>query len=145
MTDLQRRLAWSLLALRVTVFLVLGMWTLDKFVAPDHGAAVFATFYGLPGLGTATVYGIGALQAVVVLAFLVGFQKRIATALVFAMHLISTLTPVARYLDPWTSPNLLFYAAWPMLAAILALYLLRDYDSYFSLDHRSKARVPAEG
>ena len=39
-----------------------------------------------------------------------------------------------RYLDPWTAPNLLFFAAWPMLAAIFALYYLRDLDTKFSLE-----------
>lgn len=69
MMDLQRRIPLALLSLRLGVFLVMLMWTLDKFVAPDHAAGIF------------------------------GFD------------------------------NLLFFAAWPMLAACFSLYLLRDQDT----------------
>ena len=37
---------------------------------------------------------------------------------------------------PGAVGNLLFFAAWPMLAACLALYLLRDYDRLASIDAR---------
>ena len=126
-------LAWSLFGLRLGVFVVLAMWTLNKFINPAGTAAVFQGFYGIPGLSEIASFAIGALQGSVIIAFLIGFQKRWATAIVFIMHLISTLSSAARYLDPWTSPNLLFFAAWPMLTAIIALYVLRDYDTRFSL------------
>lgn len=35
------RLSLSLLGLRLTVFLVMLMWTLDKFIRPEHAAGVF--------------------------------------------------------------------------------------------------------
>ncbi|MEM1198158.1 MAG: hypothetical protein AAGI06_02505 [Pseudomonadota bacterium] len=126
-------LAWSLFGLRLGVFVVLAMWTLNKFVNPVGTAAVFERFYGISGLSEFASYATGALQGVVIIAFLVGFQKRWAIAIVFVMHLVSTLSSMGRYLDPWASPNLLFFAAWPMLTAIIALYLLRDYDTKFAL------------
>ncbi|MEM8686347.1 MAG: hypothetical protein AAGF81_03395 [Pseudomonadota bacterium] len=127
-------LTWSLFGLRLGVFLVMAMWTLNKFVNPTGTAAVFQGFYGISGLSEIASFAIGALQGAVVVAFFIGFQKRWATAIVFLMHLVSTLTSMGRYLDPWSSPNLLFFAAWPMLTAIIALYLLRDYDTKFSLE-----------
>ncbi len=138
----EARLAWSLFGLRIGVFVVLLMWTFNKFLNVDRTAAVFRVFYGVDGLNATASYGIGALQAAVILAFLIGFQKRWATAIVFVMHLVSTVTSYARYLDPWTTPNLLFFAAWPMLAAIAALYLLRDYDTRFSLGAAASKPAP---
>ncbi len=135
----QASLAWSLLGLRLGVTLVMAMWTIDKFLFPDHAAAIFRIFYGVSDLSTSAAYILGALQAAVLVAFLVGFQKRWTTAVVFVFHLVSTLASFPKYLDPWTSPNLLFFAAWPMLAAIAALYLLRDFDNLFSLSGRTKA------
>ena len=44
-------------------------------------------------------------------------------------HSISTLSSYKQYFAPFEGPNLLFFAAWPMLAACLALYLLRDLDT----------------
>jgi putative oxidoreductase len=56
----------------------------------------------------------------------VGWKKRISYGLVLIMHAISTLSSWQQYLDPFN--NLLFFGAWPMLAACYALYVLRDLD-----------------
>ncbi len=50
MTD-RDRIATALLALRLGVFIVMVMWTLDKFVNVSHAARVFEGFYGIAGLG----------------------------------------------------------------------------------------------
>lgn len=126
MQTLEQRLPWALLALRVGVFIVMLMWTLDKFVAPDHAAGIFANFYGIGGLGNAMVYLIGAVELVIVLGFVLGIAKRWTYGLVFVLHAISTLSSFPMYLG---FDNLLFFAAWPMLAACFALYLLRDHDT----------------
>ena len=36
-----RRLSISLLLLRISVFVVMLIWTLDKFIYPEHATAVF--------------------------------------------------------------------------------------------------------
>ncbi|MGM0564140.1 MAG: hypothetical protein ACQES2_07405 [Pseudomonadota bacterium] len=122
----QKRLEWSLLTLRIGVFIVMLMWTLDKFVNPDHAAAVFDKFYGLSGWGPEILYTLAGLELVLLAAFLAGWQKRITYGLVLAFHGVSTLSSFPQYLDAFN--NLLFFAAWPMLAACIALYLLRDSD-----------------
>lgn len=45
-----QRLRLSLLLLRLGVFVVMGVWTLDKFLNPAHTAAVFEHFYLIKGL-----------------------------------------------------------------------------------------------
>ena len=45
--DVALRVRLPLLLLRIGVFLVMFMWTLDKFVRPDHAAGVFKKFYQL--------------------------------------------------------------------------------------------------
>jgi hypothetical protein len=47
MTDDRDRIATALLALRLGVFIVMLVWTLEKFVNPGHAAAVFENLYGL--------------------------------------------------------------------------------------------------
>ncbi len=69
------RISLVLLLLRLSVFLVLLMWVLDKFVNPAHASKVFEFFYGVGGLGTALVYGLGVLQLIIIVAFVIGFQK----------------------------------------------------------------------
>lgn len=130
-SDVQNRLQWSLLSLRVGVFIVMIMWTLDKFVNPGHSAKIFEHFYGISVSSEMIAYVLGALQLVLVLAFLAGIKKRITYGLIFIMHGLSTLSSYNQYIDGFN--NLLFFAAWPMWAACLALYLLRDQDVKFTV------------
>ncbi|MES1945315.1 hypothetical protein PC39_14407 [Salinisphaera sp. PC39] len=124
----ETRLQASLLALRLTVFLVMAMWTVDKFVNPGHAAGVFENFYFIPGLGAGAFLLIGLAEAALLLAFVAGVLKRFTYGAVLLLHAASTLSSFPRYIAPFEGPNLLFFAAWPMLAACLALYLLRDRD-----------------
>ena len=55
------RLPLSLFLLRVGVFVVMLMWTLDKFLHPEHSTSVYEHFYFLPGLGSSLFYLIGAV------------------------------------------------------------------------------------
>lgn len=128
--DQQRRLAVSLLMLRLGIFIVMLMWTVDKFVRPDHAIGVFSTFYGIDGLDAQIAYVLGALELVLLLAFVAGVARRWSYGIVLVLHGASTLSSWSQYLHPFDGPNLLFFAAWPMLAACAALYLLRDSDTY---------------
>ncbi len=125
------RLRWSLFFLRSGVFIVMLMWTLDKFVQAEHSAKVFEHFYGLGGLGKEAFYLLGAAELVLVFAFMAGLFKRYTYGLILILHAVSTFSTYKQYLDAFN--NLLFFAAWPMLAACLALYLLRDLDNRFTL------------
>lgn len=124
----EKRLTISLLALRVTVALVMLVWNLDKFINPQHAATVYESFYLLGGLSREVMYVIGAVEIVIVGAFLLGLMKRFSYGTVLALHAISTFSSYKQYLEPYDGPNILFFAAWPMLGACLALYLLRDQD-----------------
>ncbi|MEL0658801.1 hypothetical protein V6255_06550 [Psychromonas arctica] len=125
------RLQNSLLALRLGVFIVMFIWTMDKFVNPAHSIGVFDKFYGIGGSSHMITYLLGALQLLLVLAFVTGIKKRFTYGLIFLMHGGSTLSAFAKYADPFNS--LLFFAAWPMWAACFALYLLRDADVKFTI------------
>ena len=127
--NFEKRLAISLLSLRLGVFLVMFMWTIDKFINPNHAAKVFQHFYKVDWLTVNTSYIVGGFQLLLVLGFLFGFYKKWTYGAIFAMHAVSTLSSWKMYFDPWAPRNLLFFAAWPMLAALLALYLLRDKDT----------------
>ncbi len=129
----QEKTRWSLLGLRWTVFLVMAVWTVDKVVRPEHGAAVFKSFYGLGGLGAAAMWGLAAAEALLLLGFLLGLARRWTYGAVLLLHAVSTLSSYRQYSAPFEGPNLLFFAAWPMLAACVALYLLRDEDTLATL------------
>ena len=123
-------IAFSLLFMRLGVAIVFLMWTLDKFVNPDHASKVFERFYMIPSLSANSAGIIGGIQLAIVIAFVVGWLRTWSYGIVLAMHAVSTFSSYAKYLDPWTYPNLLFFAAIPMLGACLALWMLRKLDIY---------------
>jgi putative oxidoreductase len=126
----------ALLAIRLGLVLFLLPWVFDKFVNTAHAMRVFEGFYGLPGLPEPVFYAVGAAQLLLLVLFVLGVARRWTYGLVLAMHAVSTLSTWKQYLDPYTGANLLFFAAWPALAAALALFLLRDYDTLLSAGRR---------
>jgi putative oxidoreductase len=133
MTEHEKKLQLSLLLLRVTVFLVMFMWTIDKFMNPGHAAKVYESFYTIAGVESVVMYAIGAIEMVLLLLFLAGYKKKYTYGAVLILHAVSTLSSFNQYLAPFEGPNLLFFAAWPMLAACFALFLLRDQDRMMSV------------
>lgn len=126
--QLEKKLAWSLLALRLGIFIVMIVWAFDKFVNPGHTAAVFENFYGIGGLSTTLAAVLGALQIALCIAFVLGLWRSVTYGLIFVLHGVSTLSSMPQYFDAFN--NLLFFAAWPMWAACFALFYLRKYDRF---------------
>lgn len=124
----------ALLSLRLGVFIVMFMWTIDKFINPDHSARVFEKYYLVSGLSSSLAYLLGVLQLILVLGFLLGIKKRLTYGAILIMHFVSTVSSYQMYMDPWGPKNLLFFAAWPMLAAIYSLYILREEDRLLTAD-----------
>jgi len=128
------RLTISLFILRLGVFVVMFIWTIDKFVRPEHAAAVFKNFYFISDLNYTLSYLIGAVELVLLAGFLLGWKKRFTYCAVLILHAVSTLSSFKQYLAPFEGPNILFFAAWPMLAACVALYLLREQDTLWTIE-----------
>lgn len=132
-TPLARRVALVLLLTRLSIFIAFFIWVVDKFARPEHATAVIQTFYGL-GVGTAIAYILGVLQLIILIGFVIGFQKKLTYGLVLLMHAASTLVSFPRYLAPFDEANILFFASWPMLAACFALFYLRDLDRLWAVE-----------
>ena len=139
MTD-RLRIPFFLLRLSIAVFLL--QWTIEKFVRPEHTRDIFKWMYNLQ-IDPAWAPIMGAVELVIVLSFLAGFQKRISYALVFVMHFISVSSTWEIMLHPYTSPvpgRNLYMTAVPVLVAMGMLYRLRDLDSLWSVDAWRAAR-----
>ncbi|WP_425342461.1 hypothetical protein [Idiomarina loihiensis] len=128
--NLDQKLPWALLLLRLGIFIVMFVWALDKLLNPGHTAAVFEGFYGISGLSGTIATILGVLQILLCLAFLAGFWKTVTYGIIMVMHGVSTLSSFPQYIDAFN--NLLFFAAWPMLAACVALFMLREHDTKLS-------------
>ncbi len=130
MTTETSRLAASLLLLRLTLGVFFLQWGIEKFVVPATTTAIFRNFYGLSVDGSLPML-LGAGQVVLALALLAGFVPRITYGLVALLHLVTVIVSIPRILSPWNPvSNHLFIAGVPILAAFVALYLLRDHDRW---------------
>ena len=126
---LEDRLRPALTVLRVALFVFMAVWVADKFINPAHTAAVFSKFYAIDGVGPTVSYMLGAAQGILLIGFLFGYAKTVTYGAMLVLHAASTLVSFPRYLAPFDGANLLFYAAWPTLAAFVVLFLLRDHDT----------------
>lgn len=135
-TNNSNRVSLALFLLRISIFVVMLMWTIDKFVRPEHAASVFDHFYALHGVGRTIIFALGAAELIVLIAFVLGLAQRFTYGAVLLLHAASTLSSFRQYFAPFEKVNLLFFAAWPMLAACFALYYLRDLDVRWRVDTR---------
>lgn len=123
--------AIPLFVLRLGLGAFVLLFGVDKLVAPDVAAGVYAGFYGM-NASTALIYAAGALEAVLGAAVLLGAWKTLSYGLALAVHAVSTLATYRELLAPFGA-NHLFLAALPVLAGFVALFLLRRYDVHWSL------------
>lgn len=123
----------ALLIMRLTIAAFLLPWIIEKFTQPELTAKIFAKFYYVKDLPDAGSYAVGAAWLLLWVAFVTGFKKRISYGLVMLAHGLGTVF-TWRQLAPWLEThNHLFLAAVPVLGAMIALYLLRDNDTKWTL------------
>lgn len=106
-------------------FLIFGIM---KFAATGPLVqGVYPQFYGNMA-GQALLYIIGVLQIVGAVLLLVGQWTKIASAVLGVMHLSTIVVSIGRIFTPFRfpeqgPPHFLFFAAVPILFAIIALFI----------------------
>lgn len=123
----------ALLVLRLSLAAFFAVWVLEKFVKPESTSAIWAHFYFFDQMPAMGPYIIGAVQAAILLAFVLGVLKFWSYGLLMVMHALSTLSTWSQLLHPYDGGNHLFWAGVPALGAFVALFLLRKEDTLFSL------------
>jgi len=124
---LEKELGSALALLRIALAIFLAVWVGEKFVAPAKTVAIFESFYGLR-ITPAVSYAIGAVQAGLLVAFVLGLAKTLSYGFFLVIHAISMAASWAPLLAPYESYNHLFHAGLPVLAALYVLFRLRHHD-----------------
>jgi len=137
---------WALAVLRVSLGAFLLLWAVEKFVIPTTTVRIWDHFYGV-GLAASLVPLVGAIESVLALAIVVGLWRRVTYGLGLLLHGVSVLSSWRQLIDPWGlrsggSPNHLFLAGVPVLAAFLALYFMRARDGWTLDEWRLRQRNP---
>ena len=134
------KLKLALYILRFGIAFFFAIWALEKFVKPETTVAIWKAFYFVDALPIQASYLIGVIQAATILLFFFGVLKFWTYGLLLVMHAGSTILSFDRILDPYTGSNHLFAAAVPVLGALLALFILRDEDTLFTLSGKVRAK-----
>jgi len=123
---------------RLSVFYFMGVWALDRIIAPGHAANVAKKFYKFGPLDISTLPQpvIGGLLLLLYVAFLLGFKKQITYGLVLLVQFFGLITIIPNLIPGLESYKLIFVAAWPAFMATILLYCLRDEDTMLALDNR---------
>lgn len=118
---------------RLSIFLFMLPWQIMRFTKPDVINNISNKYYkfSMPEIGS-TITGV--LMIALLLAFLIGFKKKISYLLVLILHGIGTLMTLPNLIPGLEGYNQLFLAAVPALGAMLLLYCLRDEDTMLSLE-----------
>ena len=133
-----RQLEISLALLRWAIAAFLLVWSVNKIIDVKSAQSVFANFYFWKDASPSALMAIGVLQTIVILAFAIGAFKPWTYGAVILMHGASMLSSLGKMIPPYgPGANKLFWAALPVLAAMVVLFVLRERDTFCSID-RSK-------
>ena len=121
----------ALFILRLGLGIFIMLWGLDKLFAPEATVMIFKHFY-LSNIGVTAAYVLGGLETLLGLIIILGKWKKYSYGIAMIMHAVSTLSTTKLLINPF-GDNHLFIAAIPVLAAFIALYLMREEDTLYSL------------
>lgn len=126
-----RQLEISLAIVRLSTAFFLIIWALDKIIGTGGAQKTFSKYYFNVDEAFIIV-AIGVIQLLIVLTFAAGLFKTFSYGFVLLMHTGSVLASIPRYMDPLARPNILFWAAIPVLGAMLLLFILRNRDRFLT-------------
>lgn len=120
---------------RLSVFYFMLPWQLMRFTAPERVVGIAKKHYKFTMPESASLIT-GIIMMAILIAFVIGFKKRISYGLVLVLHAVGTLMTLPRLIIGTSSLNILFLAAIPAVFAMLLLYCLRDEDTMLAWDNR---------
>ncbi|TVP54561.1 MAG: hypothetical protein EA351_12835 [Gemmatimonadales bacterium] len=134
--------AFSLLALRISIALLVLLWGIDKIVDPDHAVRVSDNFYfGLLSV-PALLAVLGGAQIVVAVMAMIGSFRKIIDPIILLINLGSLASVWRSIIDPWgwvlDGTNVLFFPSLIVAAGCLVLIAFQD-EEVFVLDRRASS------
>ncbi|MDB2439054.1 hypothetical protein N9W89_10090 [Hellea sp.] len=117
---------------RISIFYFMLPWQIMRFTKPESIGNISNKYYkfAMPEIGS-TITGV--LMIALLVAFVIGFKKKISYLLVLILHGIGTLMTIPHLIPGIEGYNQLFLAAIPTVMAMLLLYRLRNEDTLLSV------------
>ncbi|MGD1921665.1 MAG: DoxX protein [Pleurocapsa sp.] len=127
-----QKLEIGLALIRLSTGIFFLVWSIEKIIFPEITQKVFSRFYSIE-ISPSLSLMVGILQTIIVLAFMAGLLKIWTYGAILGMHAVSTFSTYKELLNPYEPPNHLFWAAVPVLTALIALFLLRKEDNLLTI------------
>lgn len=145
-TEFRKRLGLSLFFCRLAVFIVFMVWVYSKIVWPDRGVERMRNFWLMPSFPQWGVTAFAWAELVICFVFLFGFFKRWTAALFVFLGVMAVFTPRAltgmqQVFTGNSWHTILYYPGFCLLICAIVLYLLRDYDTRFTLNKKDKLKI----
>lgn len=122
----------SLAIVRLSTAFFLMIWALDKVIGTGAAQKTFSKYY-MNVDESFLIILIGIAQLILILTFAGGLFKTFTYGIILVMHTGSVLASIPRYMDPLARPNILFWAAIPVLGAMILLFILRERDRFLTV------------
>ena len=108
---------------RLSIFYFMLPWQLMRFTAPERVVGIAKKHYKFTMPESASLIT-GIIMMAILIAFVIGFKKRISYGLVLIFHAIGTLMTLPKLIIGTPNLSMLFLAAIPTVFAMLLLCLL---------------------
>ena len=131
----------ALLFTRISIFYFLLPWVLMRFTMPEKASGIAAKYYMISDMPDLVGLLIAIGWAVLLVAFVIGFKKKISYGLVLFLHALGTAFTIPQLIIGTAGMKILFFAAIPVIGAMLLLYQLRDQDTLFTVDRVRRAKL----
>lgn len=125
---------------RLTVFIVYLIWVYAKIAWPERGSNMMKNFWLIPNFPQWGVIAFAWAELLICIAFVLGYFKRATGAFFVFLGVMAIFTPRAlngkwRVFNPDDSSwhTIMLFPAFCLLAAAILVYLMRDYDTKYTL------------
>jgi len=95
---------------RLGIVLFLAPWVLMRLTKVEAGTGIFAKYYHISNLPDIAGYAIGIFWLALLVAFAIGFKKKISYGLVLVLHALGTVMTIP-YLIPGTEKFQILFMA----------------------------------
>lgn len=134
-----KQLGLALLFCRIAVFIVYVVWVRSKLGWPEAGVRRMESFWLMPSFPAWGVLAFSWAELVICFMFLFGYFKRWTAAFFVFLGIMAVATPRAlagmhRALMEETWHTILHACGYTLLVCAIVVYLLRDYDTLFTLN-----------
>ncbi len=130
--------AYALLLLRISIGILMIIWSLDKLLNPEHSQFVMETHYINVVVSMTLFMVFGLVQIIFGTLVVFGYLRSVAYPLLILGTAVTLVAVFRSVIDPWgwyfQESNVLFYPSLIIFAGAIVLYAFRSQDT-LSLDN----------